>query len=651
VVSSRYALERRTRGSVHSLTARDLETVPEFGDDALRAATHLPGMASIGLSARPHVRGGLQDETLVLFNNVKLLEPFHLKDFQSVFSGFNPSLVDSIDIYTGGFPARYGDRMSGVMDIRPTADRPGFGAEVMVSFLTASAAVAGTTASERGRWLLSARRGNLDLVLDVLDPSVGSPKYADYFGSYSYALDARTELEVGFIFYDDDIELSELDDEDGELGRSVYRNRYGWMQLHRRWTDHMDSTTVVSFGHVRNHRSGFINDEDLEEGSSSLNDSRRFRLWHLGHRQNLTLSDAVALEFGGQLDYQEGRYDTEALIDLGEIADLIGIPMQEIRSIDRTARGTSGGLYGSVRYLPRQWLSLEGGVRWDYQDYGEEFEQYMSPRFSALVQLPTGTDLRFSAGRFYQPEEIHELQAADGVDTFQVAQYSDHYIVGLSHVFAHPSLSLGLELFDKRIHKPKRRFDNLFNSLVLMPELASDRVEVAPSRARARGVEFSLAYEPSTNVGLWGSYTHAYADDRLEDAWVPRGWDQRHTVSAGVAWHPGNWTFSAAALWHSGWQTTVLPAAVAEDEDPILERNADRLPEYFSLDLRVAREWRWAEQRLTVFFELTNATHRKNVGAYEYDVEEAEGGGYVLPREPVTLLPRMPSLGVRWNFR
>ena len=111
VVSSRYALERSEGASVHTLTAQDFEKIPEFGDDVLRVANHLPGTASIGLSARPYVRGGLQDETLVLFNDVELLEPFHLKDFQSVFSGFNPSVVESVDVYTGGFPVRYGDRM------------------------------------------------------------------------------------------------------------------------------------------------------------------------------------------------------------------------------------------------------------------------------------------------------------------------------------------------------------------------------------------------------------------------------------------------------------------------------------------------------------------------------------------------------------
>ena len=158
VISSRYELKKSAGGSLHRLDATDINSIPELGDDALRAAVHLPGMATIGLSAKPYIRGGLQDETLVLFNNVELLEPFHLKDFQSVFSGLNPALIKTIDVYTGGFPARYGDRMSGVMDIDPADEYSDLGAELGLSFLTTSAAAYGTTHEGRGEWAFSARR-------------------------------------------------------------------------------------------------------------------------------------------------------------------------------------------------------------------------------------------------------------------------------------------------------------------------------------------------------------------------------------------------------------------------------------------------------------------------------------------------------------
>ena len=653
VISSRYALKKSAGGSLHRLDATDINSIPELGDDALRAAVHLPGMATIGLSAKPYIRGGLQDETLVLFNNVELLEPFHLKDFQSVFSGLNPALIKTIDVYTGGFPARYGDRMSGVMDIDPTDEYSDLGGELGLSFLTTSAAAYGTTHEGRGEWAFSARRGNLDIVTDAVNSSVGDPSYSDWFASYSWALTPSTELEFGTIVYDDDILFKDLDDNgvDGELANSRYQNAYGWVQLHNDWSLRQSSSTLLSFGSIRHERDGFISDPDPEEGFSTLDDDRDFKVWSLVHHHNYQHSDTLNVELGGRLNYQRGRYDTLAIIERGELADLIGIETSEVRDIHVRPEGTSGGVYASTRIRPSSWLTLEAGLRWDFQDYGEKSEHQLSPRISTRFDAGENTQIRVSAGRFYQPEAIHELQAADGVSRFQKPQYADHFIAGINHSFGDSGFSSRIETFYKRFRDPKRRFENVFNSLVLVPELMSDRVEVTPEKARARGIEATLRYNPGNDLNLWLSYTRASADDRIDGDWRPRSWDQRHSISSGVIWNRGPWSVSGTVLWHSGWQTTVLPATIAEDEQPDLQRNGDQLPEFISVDFRVSRTWEWSQQSLTLFLEVTNMLNRDNVGAYEYELEEdEENGGFIVIAEEETLLPLVPSLGLLWRF-
>ncbi|MFV2089321.1 MAG: TonB-dependent receptor plug domain-containing protein, partial [Pseudomonadales bacterium] len=534
-----------------------------------------------------------------------------------------------------------------VMDIKPTQNISGFGVDVMVSFLTTSASAVGVANDGRGKWALSARRGNLDLVVDLINPSLGNPTYSDWFGSYSYQLSPETELEFGIIAYNDDVTFRDGDD---EQVKSRYRNTYVWAQLNKNWSDRSSSITSISFGSVNRGRRGFMFDEEGIEGSGKMDDQSEFDLINFNHRYSLEISSALNLELGGRLNYQRGRYQSSVLTERGLLARLIGLEPREVRNVQTSPAGTSGYLYGSTRWLPREWLAVEAGLRWDYQDYGENFDQQFSPRLSVLVDLASNTKLRMSAGRFYQAEQIQELQAADGVDQFQDPQYADHFIVGLSHDFGVSGLSARIEGFYKAFKNPKSRFENLFNSLVLLPELAFDRIEVAPSQARARGVEATLRYQPRRNFNAWLSYTRAAADDKLSDGWARRGWDQTHTVSTGFMWNPANWSLSAAFMWHSGWKTTLLPDVLIEGETPSLERNADRLPNFSSFDLKLGRTWDWPRQSLTVFAEVTNVFNTNNVGAYEYDLDGVTDGAYQVTQEGVTLLPMVPSLGVRWTF-
>jgi len=651
VVSSRYTLHGGDSPSHSILDSRVINNMPELGEDVVRVANHLPGAASVGVSAKPYIRGGLDDELLILFNNVELLEPFHLRDFQNVFATFNPSLIESVDVYTGGFPARFGDRMSGVMDIRPAPPPEAFRAEVMVSLLTASASAAGPANDGRGHWALSARRGNLDFVLDQVDRSTGNPEYTDYYASYSYEVSPDTDIEVGLIAYDDNVLLKDLDNGDGELGESHYDNVYAWTQMHRTWSDASRSITLLSYGNIRHNRNGFINDEDPEEGSSTLDEQKNFDVFSLSHRQYFDLGRRLALELGGRLDYQSGSYDSVEVISRGVLGEIVGAPIDEYREVRSKPDGTSGGLYASARVRPVDPLTLELGARLDWQDYGRSLDRQMSPRLSARYDLNRNTHLRASAGRFYQPQRINELQAADGVSRFQAPQYADHFILGIDREFPVQGLSVRLEGFYKDIRDPKLRFENLFNPWILVPEIASDRVAIAPEKARSRGLELSLTYQPGSRFNSWASYSYASSDDRVNGQWQPRSWDQTNTLSTGFIWTPGDWSLSMSLLWHSGWRTTKLPAALPIGSAPDLARNDDELPDFVSLDARVARTWRFNRQSLTVFAEVTNLLDLTNVGAYEYDIEEDDAAGdYLVSPERVPLLPRVPSIGVRWSF-
>ena len=651
VNASRYDLHTDRTAVRRVITAEQINSLPELGDDALRATQHLPGMGSIGLSARPHIRGGAVDETLVLFNNVELLEPFHLKDFQSVFSGLNPSLIRSIEVYTGGFPARYGGRMSGVMDVTPSDDHPELGGELLLSFLTSGVTGYGTVARERGRWAVSARRGNLDLITEEVNPSVGDPSYSDWYGQFKWELDADTELDVGVLVYNDDVLFQDIDERDGtgERARSRYRNTYVWGQASRRFSDATHGHAIVSYGRIKHRRLGYINDAEMDEAIATVQDQRMFDVWSLSGTLGTELSDHVALEMGVQYNYQSGDYRYESDILRGEIAELVGVPTEASHRIYTSPSGASGGAFGSLRYRVG-WATFEGGLRWDFQRYlTRGSRDQFSPRLGVRLDLSDRSQLRASVGRYYQAEGIHELQVNDGRSQFQRVQYADHYILGFDHRIG-DSWLVRLEAFYKRIEDPKRRFENLFNPLVLVPEVNPDRVEIAPSRAQARGFEASVRYRPRQGLDLWAGYTRTSAEDRVDGDWQPRSWDQTHTVKSGVLWTGEAWSLAAGLTWHSGWKTTDIPLAGDVVEPLPLERNDETLKGFASLDVKLERRWTWPRHSLALYLEVTNAFNRDNVGAIEYEIDVDDDGAYEMLGEEETLLPLVPSLGLEWKF-
>src|SRR5262249_7854105 len=138
---------------------------------------------------------------------------------------------------------------------------------------------------------------------------------------------------------------------------------------------------------------------------------------------------------------------------------------------------------------------------------------------------------------------------------FAPAQRAAHTILGVDHRFP-DGLALRAEVFRKTTHNARSRFENLYDPLELLPELRPGRVLVAPERGDSRGLEILLSAERP--FSWWLGYSFARADDVIDGETVPRSWDQRHALDAGVAHDFGPWTLSAVTNLHTGWPTTTL---------------------------------------------------------------------------------------------
>ena len=648
VNASRYQIDRRIPPSHRFLAIEDIEKLPDLGDDPLRSINRLPGTANNSVTAKSNIRGGETDESLVQFDGLRLFDPFHLKDFQSIFSTIDPRIVSSLDVYTGGFPATFGDCMSGVIDIGtldPSATRIN---ELGLSFFNASILSAGPLDGGRGDWLVSARRGNLNLLLDAVDSDLGDPRYVDVYTRLGYQVTDRLRVSAHFLYFGDDINLKDPDDE--EDADADYDDYYYWLRLDYDLTGSVSGHTIASRAELDSKRSGTAEKEGVSHGW--LNDDRNFTINSLQSQLSWRAADNLRLELGGELRQQEGKYDYQDAAEFELVFLTPGASLEPERERDIRTRpdGYQYGLYTRAQIELTDKLAADAGLRWDRQTLGANSDSQFSPRLGLMYGLTDSTELRASWGRFYQSQSVNELQVSDGVVEFDDAQRADHLVLSVEQTLPR-DIVLRVEAYEKDMDDLRPRYENFLNPLVLLPELTPDRVRIDPDSARARGIETSLWGKHSAWLDWWVTYSWSTVKDRFERGNVRRAWDQQQALRGGMVMGLGYWEFSIAGDFHSGWPTT--PIELLAEEPQIIvgtgPRNSKRLGDFKSVDIRIARELVFQRSSATLFLEVANVFDWNNECCIQYDVDD-EDGPLELDTESTRYLPIFASLGLVWRF-
>jgi outer membrane receptor protein involved in Fe transport len=260
------------------------------------------------------------------------------------------------------------------------------------------------------------------------------------------------------------------------------------------------------------------------------------------------------------------------------------------------------------------------------------------------------TQLRASWGRFFQAQGINELQVEDGIDTFFPAQRADHFILSVEHTFT-DSLSARVEAYYKDYDQLRPRFENLFDPLVLLPELETDRVKVAASTGNIQGLEFLVHDRSALPWGWWLSYAFSRAEETVGSEEIPRSWDQRHTFNGGVSWTQGPWEIALAGTWHTGWPTTPVSLAPDSNTDVLIgTQNSARFDTFRSLDLRAGYTFELGDTKLLTFVELINMLALKNPCCVDYTVPDT-GTSPAEIQQSFDYWPRfVPNIGILWTF-
>lgn len=643
VYASRYAIDAQRIGKGVQFTREELDSLPGIDEDVMRVTRYLPGTASNDLSARSHVRGGRENEMAVYFDGAPLFEPFHFKDVQSLLGILEPQSISTVDFYSGVFPARYGNRISGVLDIQPRRWSGDTYNAIGASLLYTHALSQGRMKSQPIEWLASVRRGNVDLLASALERDDARPNFFDALGRVELNPDGPWSLAVGWLLLDDGLKAN-IDDERGEI---AYRDSTTWLNWHLAPSEEgRELSATVSRTERHTWRDGTVS--RVGSALGSVHDRRTFDTNTARLEGALRLSDSVTMSAGLEWYDYVAHYDYTSQMQFEPaLAEAFDRAPQLQRASDFAVHGEAYAAHLSSLFSLTPRVLLDVGARWDGQRFGTAFNaNQLSPRLSVQFQRDKTSTLRLSWGRFAQTERPDELAVQDGDPSFHPAQRAEQLVASLEKRPTR-NLLLRLEAYEKRVTTPSPDYENLLDPFALFPELALDRVRIDPDRSHAYGAEFSMRLELPPAWLAWFSYSRAKVNDDFGSASVPRTWDQRNSLMGGVNWVHGPWGASANALWHNGWHRNELLRSDSGVE--LSPRNSSTWRDYLSLDLRGTWSRPISSGALQLFLEFDNVMNHNSPCCADYRVLDSPAG-LELTRNQSNWMPRIVLLGATWQL-
>ena len=674
VSPGRFSIMGTGAATTQSLTRREIETAPQTGEDLFRVAARLPGIAAEDMTSRFMVRGGEYEEVLVTLDGLRLYEPFHLKDIMGgLFSAVDASAVEGIDLLTGGFTSEYGDKTSGVFNIQ--THRPPVGQKKIaagISFMNARFMTEGTFGDERGSWLISGRRGYLDVLLNLAGESDKiKPTYYDVLGKIQYQLGARQVLSAHFLHAGDRMRVIDNDDNDADTILTSYDNSYFWLNLYSQLTDNLSSHSSFSLGKVTHDRYGyeFWAWQQLTHGI--LKDHGGFDFYGINTGWEYRISDNLLVKAGIEATELSADYDY-TMFDHQYLTNDTVVVLERIDTIQSSLNpsGERIGAYLSSRFRLSDPLTVEVGGRYDRHSYTAD-ESY-SPRLNFAYQLGDNTALRGGWGHFYQAQRIDELSPGDKITSFGKAEMAEHRTLGLEHDFV-TGVKLRLEAYQKEYSDLRPETRNTFDRLAAFPEYENDRNVVYRDGSSSRGIEIFLRREKGSKFTWMVSYAYSQLRDKIDsirfkDAGDPDGntvffgktmpniFDQRHTFYVDLSYRPNvKWQFNLALAMHSGWPYTGVELRSGDLDGQTIywlnsgERLAERFPTYSRMDIRLNRYFHVWGGRMTVYVEVINLLGKENVRGYTYSIGFNQGRPFV-DAKPENNFGTLPMIGVSYSL-
>ena len=478
-VSSGLEDMNREMVSIYMLDPKNLEVLPAPFGDFNQILVTLPGVVSNNeLSSTYSVRGGNFDENLVYVNNIPVYRPFLIRaGEQEGLSFVNPDLTQSVAFSTGGWEAKYGDKLSSNLNV--TYKRPDkYAASAMISLLGGSLHAEGVSANDRFSFLLGARHKRSEYLLNTLETEGEYlPRFTDFQGYFSYKLNdqligQKPKTEVGLLMAVSQNRYKVVpESRETTFGTfnqplnlfvafegqdiSNYNTFQAGLKIDHQFSDRYGLEFILSSYYTLEREyfdveAGYrLCDVDKRPGSETFNKCITLRgigteyrsarnqldgnIVNAEIRNKLKISDNSMLEYGIGYMYQqfEDRLHEYSFLDSADYTTVT-----ELIKADNLSRGNQVFAYIQNGVSIKSIHKLTYGLRFNYFDINKDL--LISPRIQYAVEPNWLSDILFraSAGLYAQHPLYRELRRFNGeLNNSVKAQRSLHLIAGMDYNF------------------------------------------------------------------------------------------------------------------------------------------------------------------------------------------------------------------------
>ena len=601
--------------SVNKLDISTIQRIPVvFGEvDVVKSLLLLPGVSNAGEgSSGFNVRGGAVDQNLILLDEATIYSSSHLF---GLFSVFNPDAIKNLKLYKGGIPAKYGGRVSSVLEIyQKDGNSKKLEANGGIGLISSRLLVQGPIVKDKGSFLVGGRSSYAHLFLKLTD-NENSAYFYDLNTKLSYRLDDKNSLLFSGYFGRDVFNLNES-----------FVNIYGNAVFNLRWNHVLTDKIFTNLSLIY---SDYYYGLTLDFVGFNWNSG--IRNMNIKYDFNHYLNENISFDYGLQSTYYQ--------FNPGEIEP--SSPQSGINPFNLTKKyALENAIYFSAEQNILPGLTAEYGLRYSsflrlgqsqlnlYENdnpvnFNETFQIYeeadpigvrildknkversffnLEPRLALAFSFNENQSVKASYNRMSQ--YLHLITNTSSPTPLDVWAPSGRYIepqlldqvaVGYFQKFKDRRYSMEIESFYKVI---KNRLDYIDGANLV----ANNSIEqvLLPGDARAYGLEFLFR----KNIGRlsgWIAYTFSKTEQQtpgrtpeetgiVNGNWYDTNYDKPHDISLTASYElDKRWQFSANFAYQTGLPTT-FPTGQYRFENltvPVYApRNSNRLPDYHRLDV------------------------------------------------------------------